>query len=198
MIAKRSLGRSPAGERQRGAILLALIALVPPPHCPIDRAATPSRGGKGGTPMRSRLLLSLTLTLALALTLVASGAQAINIKNVTEAMGVYLGLGSIIAFEDVAVPQRFHRRANKFILYLNLTENRTSGVDIFLGEQRRRLVGNTLISPDGGPNGRAVYEAVWRTSPLEFGSSVTACAQLLRLNGRAASSLECRNLDPIF
>ena len=148
--------------------------------------------------MRSRLRISLTLALALALTLVAPGAQAINIKNVTEAMGVFLGLGSIIAFEEVAVPQHFHRRANKFILYLNLTENRTSGVDIFLGEQWRRLVGTTLVSPDGGPNGRAVYEAVWSTSPLEYGSSVTACAQLFRLSGRAASSLECRNLDPIF
>ncbi len=148
--------------------------------------------------MRSRLQLSLTLALALALTLVAPGAQAISIKNVTEAMGVFLGLGSIIAFEEVAVPQRFHRRAGKFILYLNLTENGTSGVDIFLGEQRRRLVGAVVVSPDGGPNGRAVYEVEWSTSPLESGSSVTACTQLLRLNGRAASSLECRNLDPIF
>lgn len=148
--------------------------------------------------MRSRLQLSLTLALALALTLVAPGAQAINIKNITEAMGVFLGRGSIIAFEEVAVPQHFHRRASKFILYLNLTENRTSGVDIFLGEQRRRLVGTALVSPDGGPNGRAVYEAVWSTSQLKSGSSVTACAQLLRLNGAAASSLECRNLDPIF
>ena len=149
--------------------------------------------------MRSRLQLSLTLALALALTLVAPGAQAINIKNVTEAMGVFLGSGNIIAFEEVAVPQRFHRRANKFILYLNLTENRTSGVDIFLGEQWRRLLANTLVSPDGGPNGRALYKAGWSsTSSLEFGSSVTACAQLFRLNGRAASSLECRNFDPIF
>jgi hypothetical protein len=148
--------------------------------------------------MRNRLQLSLTLALALALTLIAPGAQAINNKNVPEPMGVFLGLGGIIAFEEVAVPQHFHRRAGKFILYLNLTENRTSGVDIFLGEQRRRLVGTTLVSPDGGPNGRAVYQAVWSTSPLEFGSSVTACAQLIRLNGRAASSLVCRNLDPIF
>ncbi len=148
--------------------------------------------------MRSRLRLSLTLALALALTLVAPGAQAINIKNVTEAMGVFLGLGNIIAFEEVAVPQHFHRRAGKFILYLNLTENPTSGVDIFLGEQRRRLAGNALVSPDGGPNGRAVYQAVWSTFPLEFGSSVTACAQLIRLDGRAASRLECRNLDPIY
>ncbi len=148
--------------------------------------------------MRSRLQLSLTLALALALTLVAPGAQAINIKNVTEAMGVFLGSENIIAFEEVAVPQHFHRRSNKFILYLNLTENQTSGVDIFLGEQWRRLVANTLVSPDGGPNGRALYEAGWSTSSLEFGSSVTACAQLFRLNGRAASSLECRNFDPIF
>ncbi len=147
--------------------------------------------------MRSRLRLSLTVALALALTLVAPGAQAINFKNVMEATGVFLGLRNIIASEEVAVPQRFHRRANKFILYLNLTENRTSGVDIFLGEQWRRLVGTALVSPDGGPNGRAVYEAVWRTSPLEFGSSVTACAQLFRLRGRAASSLECRKLEPI-
>ncbi len=202
MIAKRSLGRSPAEERQRGAILLALTALVAPLHWPIDWAAAPSHGDKGGTPMRSRLRLSLTLVLALALTFVAPGAQAINIKNVMEAMGVYLGLGDIIAFEEVAVPQRFHRRANKFILYLTLTENQTSGVDILLGEQRRRLAGSTLVSPDGGPNGRAVYEAEWSgdrsTSPLEFGSSVTACTQLFRLDGRAASRLECRNLDPIF
>ena len=148
--------------------------------------------------MRSRLRISLTLALALALTLVAPGAQAINIKHVTEAMGVFLVLGNIIAFEEVAVPQRFHRRANKFILYLNLTENRTSGVDICLGEQRRRLVGATLVSPDGGPNGRAVYEVAWSTSPLEFGSSVTACAQLFRVNGTAASWLECRNLAPIL
>ncbi len=148
--------------------------------------------------MRSRLRPPLTLALTLALTLVAPGAQAINSKNVTEATGVFLGLGNSIAFEEVAVPQRFHRRANKFILYLSLTENRTGGVDIFLGEQRRRLVGNALVTPDGGPNGRAVYEAVWSTSTLESGSSVTACAQLFRLNGTAASSLECRNLDPII
>ncbi len=148
--------------------------------------------------MRSRLQLSLTLALALALTLVAPGAQAINIKNVTEAMGVFPGLGGIIASEEVVVPQRFHRRASKFILYLHLTENRTSGVDIFLGEQLRRLVGTALVSPDGGPDGRAVYEAVWSTAPIEFGSSVTACVQVFRLNGTVASSLECRNLAPIF
>ncbi len=148
--------------------------------------------------MRSRLRLSLTLALALALTLVAPGVQAINTKHVTEAIGVFLGLGSIIAFEEVAVPQHFHRRANKFILYLNLTENRTSGVDIFLGEQRRRLVALDVVSPNGGPNGRAVYKAVWSTPPLESGSSVTACVQLFRLRGRPASSLECRNLDPSF
>ena len=148
--------------------------------------------------MRSRLQLSLTLALALALTLVAPGAQAINIKNVTEATGVFLGLENIIAFEEVAVPQQFHRRANKFILYLTLTENRTSGVNIFLGEQLRRLVAAALVSPDGGPNGRAVYEVEWSTSPIESGSSVTACTQLFRLNGRAASSLECRKLDPLF
>ena len=150
--------------------------------------------------MRSRLRLSLTLALALALTLAAPGAQAINIKNVTEVMGVFLGLENIIAFDEVAVPQRFHRRASKFILYLSLTENRTSGVDIFLGEWRRRLVATALVSPDGGPNGRAVYEAVFSTSPLEFesGSSVTACAQLFRLDARVASWLECRKLDPSF
>ena len=148
--------------------------------------------------MRSRLRHSLTLALALALALAAPGAQAINTKNVTEAMGVFLGSGGIIAFEKVAVPQHLHRKASKLILYLSLTENRTSGGDIFLGEQRRRLVGTILVSPDGGPNGRAVYGAVWSTTPLESGSRVTACAQLLRLNGKEASSLECRNLAPIF
>ncbi len=148
--------------------------------------------------MRSRLRHSLTLALALALTLAAPGAQAINTKNVTEAMGVFLGPGGIIAFEEVAVPQHFHRKASKLILYLSLTENQTSGVEIFLGEQLRRLVGTILVSPDGGPNGRAAYGAVWSTFPLESGSRVTACAQLLRLNGKEASSLECRNLAPIF
>ena len=148
--------------------------------------------------MRSRLRYSLTLALTLALTLVAPGAQAINIKHVTEPLGVSLGLGGIVASGQVAVPQHFHRRANKFILYLNLTETRTSGVDIFLGEQWRRLVGYDLVSADGGPNGRAIYHAIWKTASIQAGSSVTICAQVFRLSARAASSLVCRNFDPIF
>ncbi len=148
--------------------------------------------------MRSRLRHSLTLALALALTLVAPGAQAINIRHVTEPLGVSLGLGGIVASGQVAVPLRFHRKSNKFILYLDLTENRGNGENISLGSQLRRFLGYDLVSADGGPNGRAIYHAIWNTTPLVFGSSVTVCAQVFRLSARAASSLVCRNFDPIF
>jgi hypothetical protein len=148
--------------------------------------------------MRKRLRLSLPLALALGLLLAAPDAQAINVRNVCGVMGVFLGLGDIIDLEEVAVPQRFHRRADQFILYLDLTENRISGEDIFLGSQQALLSNYTLVTPDGKPNGRAVYEAVWNTAPLEFGSRVTACAQLFRLTGRAASGLVCRPRRPIL
>ena len=144
--------------------------------------------------MRNRLRISLTLALPLAL--VAPGAQAINIKNICEGLGVTLGIGSVIESGQVAVPQRFHRKVERFLLYLDVTENRISGDDIFLGSQLRRLVGTALVSSDGGPNGRALYDAAWNTDPLFTGSSVTVCAQVFRLSGRAASSLECRNFDP--
>ena len=55
MIAKRSLGRSPAGECQRGAIRLALGALGAPPHRPI------AGGRSRGISMRSRILAALML-----------------------------------------------------------------------------------------------------------------------------------------
>ncbi len=60
MIAKRPLGRSPAGECQRAAIQLASIELIAPTHCPI------AGGRSRGNLMRSRILVVLMVLMLAA------------------------------------------------------------------------------------------------------------------------------------
>ena len=149
---------------------------------------------------RSLQLLSIILALSVLVMPQPQSAQAVNIKNVTEQIGVTLGLGSVVDMSDLAIPQRFHRKADQFEIYVDMTENLVAGGTVSHGSQRVLISSFQLISPDGGPNGRALYSITWVGGPpTQAGSSFTACAQVFRLSdGRAFSDLVCNELDPSF
>lgn len=138
---------------------------------------------------------SLLALLALGSLLVGIDAESTNIKQVTELLGVSLENGNNILLSDLAVPQRFHRKADRYEIYMELTEHRLNGTEIFLGSQRVLLADLTFVTSDG-PNGRALYLVNWNTQDLQAGSSVGACAQVFKLDGRELSSLVCNELTP--
>jgi hypothetical protein len=115
---------------------------------------------------------------------------------------VFLGLGGIIELEDIAVRNEFFGEPDRHSLVLSLDEERTSGEMIPLGTQTHTIAKfPVVVGPGLGPDGRPLVRAAWATTPIQAGSRIQACVQVIRhLEDRdlAVSGVECRELEPLF
>src|SRR5262245_37569366 len=99
-----------------------------------------------------------------------SAHAAVQARRLTEARAVFLGLGDVIDRAHIAVGTQFNRDRylNKVTLVLTLVEQRTSGVQIVLGEFVELLGDTLLVTSTNGPDGRWLVEmAVGPTTSIQ-------------------------------
>jgi len=138
---------------------------------------------------------AIVLTLALGVPL---PARAVNPKNEVSPEEVALGFGSGVASEYVAVPDKYTAKPDRYALHLTLVEQRTSGQDVFLGEQTVLLSDTTFVAEDG-PDGRDVVDVAWVTELVEGNSTVLACAEVIDTRtGSVRGDFLCRVLTPVL